>query len=138
MSRPSPDLSNPRKIITIEASTHRHAPVKPPARKLHVQPPHRSQNPLLRASNRVVDLTIGFLLSRSSQPWRNHLHQRSHVPVAALATLPRAQRVLAHAEHTPMRARHTHGTRSACHVSRPEPDPIRSDPNQIRAGPDLI
>jgi hypothetical protein len=138
MSRPSLDLSNPRKIITIGASTHRHAPVKPPARKLHVQPPHRSQNPLLRASNRVVDLTIGFLLSRSSQSRRNHLYQRSHAPVAALATFLRAQRVLAHAEHTPMRARHTPGTRPARHVNRPEPDPIRSDANQIRAGPDLI
>jgi hypothetical protein len=133
MSRPSPNLSNPRKIITIGAGTHRHAPVKPPARKVHVQPPHRSQNPLLRASNRVVDLTIGFLLSRSSQPRRNHLHQRSHAPVAALATLPRAQRVLAHAEHMPG----THLAHARLATSA-DPNQTRSDPTQTRFESDPI
>ena len=96
----------------------------------HYQP----ANSCLLASNQGKDTTIGFLLARSSQPWQNHLHRRSHAPphVGGCSGTPSASSKPACASACWAHA----GPRLTTSAAQ---DPIRPEPNSnlIQTKPEL-
>uniref|UniRef100_A0A2N9H8K9 glucan endo-1,3-beta-D-glucosidase n=1 Tax=Fagus sylvatica TaxID=28930 RepID=A0A2N9H8K9_FAGSY len=88
--------------------------------------PNGLRNPLLRASNRAVDTTIGILITRSEERPHRSRHALVEAPAASPTRCTRpacANACQARARHTPAHAWHTLGPPCQLTRSGPEPDP---------------